>query len=529
MSKQTIQQSVAVAAAQMEGKAQPSSANPAAFMLEAETLPEPLRGSTPPSEPFPVDDLGGVLSGAVNACREVIKAPTELCVQSVLSAASFAVQAHFDVTMPWGGAKPTSLFFLTVGESGERKSGVDDAVLGAAKAQEREECGEYKLIEQDYQTKLAVWEKSKAACENIAKAKAKNSPEQYKAELEKAYKEIGSKPAAPISPQRFITDPTVEGLFKLLVQGQPSVALFSDEGGLLIGGHAMNSENLLKTIARWCKLWDGSPFDRVRAGDGSAKLYGRRMALHQLAQPEVMTKLLHDQLANGQGFLARCLVAWPESTIGTRQITSFEKVSERPEMKRLYGCLKTLFEATPNTSPHDKQELEPEAIGLTADAELYAKEVHNQFEELMKQGGDLVEIRDRASKALEIALRIAAVLSVIDQGLSCRVISAESLCRATNIMQWYLSETLRIKGASYVQQDVRDAESLIEWLRQRELKLFRSVNVLQHGPNQIRVKPRFDAAVAKLVENGWLTECEPGTLVDGKKAKKSWRVSGHVF
>jgi putative DNA primase/helicase len=134
----------------------------------------------------------------------------------------------------------------------------------------------------------------------------------------------GEKPVASVAPLRFVTDPTVEGLYKLLATSQPSVALFSDEGGLLIGGHALNSDNALKTMARWCKLWDGAPYDRVRSVDGAGILYGRRMALHQLAQPDVMVKLLSDRLANGQGLLARCLVAFPESTIGTRHIERYE-------------------------------------------------------------------------------------------------------------------------------------------------------------------------------------------------------------
>lgn len=79
-----------------------------------------------------------------------------------------------------------------------------------------------------------------------------------------------------------MTDPTAEGLYKLLAMAQPGVALFSDEGGLLIGGHALNGDNFLKTITRWSKMWDRPPFDRVRAGDGVGILYGRRMALHQL-------------------------------------------------------------------------------------------------------------------------------------------------------------------------------------------------------------------------------------------------------
>ena len=180
-----------------------------------------------------------------------------------------------------------------------------------------------------------------------------------------------NKPQAPILPLRFISEPTIEGLYKLYEQGQPSVGLFSDEAGLLIGGHALNSDNALKTMARWCKLWDGAAFDRVRGGDGSGVLYGRRLAMHQLAQPDVMTQLLGDKMANGQGFLARCLVAWPESTIGSRHIDTFQQPRDRSEIKRLSTKLKTLTEAEPRTGK-TAQELDPVELPLSEDAKLMA-------------------------------------------------------------------------------------------------------------------------------------------------------------
>ncbi|NCA72744.1 MAG: DUF3987 domain-containing protein, partial [Sphingobacteriia bacterium] len=266
--------------------------------------PEPLRAPLPPAEPYPVDALGDVLGAAVWALHETVKAPVALCAQSVLAAASFAAQAHFDAAMPWGEIKPLSLAMLTVGESGERKSGVDDLVLGAAKAQERAEMAAYTDAMMDYEAELNQWKRAAEAANKRASGKDKGTKDDFR----KASEEVGAPPQPPILPLRFVSDPTVEGLYKLLAISQPSVALFSDEGGLLIGGHALNSDNALKTLARWCKLWDGSPYDRVRGGDGSGVLYGRRMALHQLAQPDVMTTLLSDRMANGQGFLARCLV-----------------------------------------------------------------------------------------------------------------------------------------------------------------------------------------------------------------------------
>lgn len=488
--------------------------------------PEPLRARPMPPEPYPVEALGTTLGKAALALHEVIKAPLALCCQSVLASASLAVQAHYDVITPWGDRRPLSLFLLTVGESGERKSAVDDQVLGAAKKRE-------KLAMECYQTALEAYEKANEDWRKAAD-KARNAAAGGKAkgtitarEIGEAVERVGEKPTPPVAPLRFATDPTVEGLFKLLAISQPSVALFSDEGGLLIGGYALNSDNALKTMARWAKLWDGSPFDRVRAGDGAGILYGRRLAMHQLAQPEVMSTLLSDRTANGQGFLARCLVAWPESTIGTRFTDGYSWAGHRSELKRLFAVLSVLMETEPRTGK-SPQELDPVELPLTPEATALAVKAGNEFERLMAPGGDLAELRDRASKALENACRIAGILTAIEKGLAAREIEAETLARSLILVQWYMAEALRIRGASVISQAVLDAELLMGWLKIRGISEFRSAPILTTGPNVLRNKTRLMASISELVECGYLEENPSGCLVDGVRARKSWRVIAHV-
>lgn len=483
--------------------------------------PEPLRATLPPSEPYPVEQMGSVLGGAAQALHETVKAPLALCCQSVLAAAAFSAQSHFDVLLPWGDRKPLSLFLLTVADSGERKSAIDDVVLGAAKAQERLEMARYQIEFEHYKAELMKW---KAASEAANKKAAKPRSQAVADFAQNVAHEIGPEPKAPIMPLRFVTDPTVEGLYKLLDTAQPSVALFSDEGGLLIGGNALNSDNALKTMARWCKLWDGSPFDRVRAGDGSGCLYGRRMAMHQLAQPDVMQKLLGDRMANGQGLLARCLVAWPESTIGKRHIQAFENPKDRHEVKRLFAVLKTLAEATPRTSDGNPQELDPVELPLNTAAQQMALNAVNQFEDLMGAGADLSELKDRTSKALENACRIAGVLSVIENGMAAREITEKHLERGLILMQWYLAEALRIQSAAIIPQSVIDAESLSRWLSDRHIQQYAMRTILNKGPNQLRNKTRLDAAIKELVNAGYHAANEPGTTIDGKSVRLSWRV-----
>lgn len=492
----------------------------------ATTAPEPLRAPLPPGEAYPVDALGDVLGGAARALHEVVKAPMALCCQSVLAAASLAAQAHFDVQLPWGQRKPLSLFLLTVGESGERKSAVDDVVLGAAKAHEKTAMAAYQEDMERHEADMAAWSKATEVARTAATQGKKGTATAE--QVRDAVAAVGDKPVAPIAPLRFVTDPTAEGLYKLLAMAQPSVALFSDEGGLLIGGHALNGDNFLKTITRWSKMWDGAPFDRVRAGDGVGILYGRRMALHQLAQGDVMVKLLSDRLANGQGLLARCLVAWPASTIGTRHADAFEWAGARPELKRMFAVLSGLLETEPRTSEKNPQELDPLELPLSAEAGQLALQAGNQFETLMATGNDLSELRDRTAKAVENACRIAGVLAAIEGGMGTSEITADHLARALVLIQWYLAEALRIRGAAAVPQYVQDAEALSNWLHARGMRKFRTRDVLNAGPAQLRNKARLMAAIEQLVEAGYITACPAGTEIDGVKARKAWEVHHHV-
>ncbi len=107
---------------------------------------------------------------------------------------------------------------------------------------------------------------------------------------------------------------------------------------------------------------------------------------------------------------------------------------------------------------------------MNEEAQQMAIQAMNQFETLMQSGNDLSELRDRASKALENACLIAGVLTVVEDGMSARMIDSARLGRALVIIQWYLKETLRIKGAAVVPQSVSDAESLSRWLDERVIE-----------------------------------------------------------
>jgi putative DNA primase/helicase len=217
-------------------------------------------------------------------------------------------------------------------------------------------------------------------------------------------------------------------------------------------------------------------------------------------------------------------VAWPESTIGKRHIQAFENPRDRHEVKQLFTALKTMAEATPRTSEGNHQELDPVELPLNTAAQNVAINAVNQFEDLMKAGADLSELRDRASKAVENACRIAGVLSAIENGMAAREITEKHLERGLILMQWYLAEALRIQSAAIIPQSVLDAESLSRWLAGRDIQQYAMRTILHKGPNQLRNKTRLDAAIKELVNTGYHAANEPGTPIDGKAARLSWRV-----
>jgi Protein of unknown function (DUF3987) len=130
---------------------------------------------------------------------------------------------------------------------------------------------------------------------------------------------LGPAPEEPRTPMLTCADPTYEGLCKVLETGQPSIGVFTSEGGQFIAGHGMAEQDAkLRTAAGLSKLWDGGTSDRVRAHDGVIILPGRRVGMHLLAQPDIVATWTGDPLLIEQGLMSRTLLSMPEPASGRR-------------------------------------------------------------------------------------------------------------------------------------------------------------------------------------------------------------------
>ena len=76
-------------------------------------------------QPFPYREFPPLILDAFMEAAYSIKAPDALIATTVIAASAAAIHAEFDVVRPNGMIGPTSIFAMTIAQSGERKSSVD--------------------------------------------------------------------------------------------------------------------------------------------------------------------------------------------------------------------------------------------------------------------------------------------------------------------------------------------------------------------------------------------------------------------
>jgi hypothetical protein len=475
---------------------------------------KPLYRSLPEPDPFPIDALGEILGGVVEAMSKIIQAPTAICANSVLASATLAVQSHVDILID-GRIYPTSNFFISIGESGERKSAVDRQALKP---------------HYDYQEELRTNHKEELKVYNRAAEAYKKTKEEALKKLKsyderiKALEILGDEPASPFLPFVISEEPTYEGLVMSLEKGWPSQGLFSDEGGRFIGGHGMNSDNALKTAAGLSGLWDGKSISRMRAGDGSSLLVGRRLSLHLMVQPNIAQMMLSNSMLVEQGLLSRCLCVYPKSTAGTRKYKTIDLTASQAMKDYLGRTLDILH--TPYNTGNDKNELTPNRIQLDADAKQIWQMFHDKVEEQLSEQGSLSSIKGLGNKAPEHALRLAAVLAGFDASTISGIsrISSRHIRNSIILTQYYLNEALRLFNSGITDPKLTEANKLLEWLRAKKKTIVTLPEIYLYGPNSIRDSKKARNLIATLIEHGYALLLPDGAEFEGKIRQEAYEI-----
>lgn len=219
--------------------------------------------------------------------------------------------------------------------------------------------------------------------------------------------------------------------------------------------------------------------------------------MHVMSHYEVVQKYMQKKgdIARGSGTLARFLIAMPPSNKGYRQ-ARFDS-STMPDLDMFRARLGELIEL--NDKLAESRTNTRIALQFTEQAASLWRRTANDIELGMRPGGDYAEVSDIASKTMENASRIAAIMHYFEGYTGG--ISEDVLRRAIEIAMWHLWEFHRLFVDGSEPAEEVDARKLLTYLERKYWK-FGTTEVesttVSHNCG-LRPKARMDAAVDVLV------------------------------
>jgi putative DNA primase/helicase len=476
--------------------------------LESQTVtkewpkPLPLVAKVQP-EPYPLDALPDMIRHAIEEVQGFTKAPIPMVASSALAALSLAAQAHADVKRADKLAGPVSLFFLTIADSGERKSTCDGFFSAPIRQYEREKTEHAQPEQKRQAAQLAAWAAERNGLLAAIREAAKKGKPLEVLRDKVAFLET-LKPRLLRVPKLMRGDDTPENLAFALAREWPSAGVLTAEGGIVFGSHGMGADSVMRNMALLNTFWDGGTHAVGRRTTESFTVRGARLTLGLQVQ-EATLRTFFDRcrgLARGIGFLARFLVAWPESTQGHRPFS--EPPDAWPCLAVFHGRITDLLQSS--VSLDDDGGLSLPVLSLAPDAKEVWVAFHNEIETKLRIGGELYDVRDVASKIADNAARLSAVLHLFCSNCSSGSIPVDQMESACRLAAWHLNESRRFLGELSLVSELAHPARLDAWLVGYCLQQGTTsvpIRVVQQlGPGPLREKAALEAAASELRELG---------------------------
>jgi putative DNA primase/helicase len=461
-------------------------------------------------EPYPLDALPESIRAAVEEVQGFVQAPMSLVACSALAAVSLVSQPHYDIQRAEKLAGPTGLFLLTIADSGERKSSCDGFFTKAIHDYERQQAEVALPLLKDYRANKRSWESKCKGLEDSIRAAARGSEDTTT--LEQSLRAlVNEEPQEPRVPRLLYADATPESLKFNLAFKWPSGGVVSSEGGVVLGSHAMGSESVMRNLSIYNLGWDGTDIQTERRTSESFTVRGARLTMFLQVQEPTLRSFMTGagDLARGSGFLARCLVAWPESTQGARAFK--EAPPSWPNQSDFNRRLEAIL-AQPVPINADGS-LSPGMLTFSPKAKAQWVSFYDRIERELGSGGRFHDIRDVASKIADNAARLAGLFHVFSGAIGSAV-GVEHLEAGCRVAEWHLGEARRFFGEMALPAPVADAARLDAWLvstcQRKGVDHIPNSDIQHSGPSRLRESAAIDKAMAVLAELDRARQCREG-------------------
>ena len=446
---------------------------------------------------FPLAALDQKLQDVVNEIHKESGAPIPSIVSAVLVVISLICQGKIRVRKRPGLVSPTSLWFIVVLSSGERKSSVMRIVLRPLERFIAEQAEVHRQQMEEYVDQSSAWKaQTKGILTSIRKKSEKN--ENVDEERQRLDEHNRKKPKKPKKFKLIHEKMSPPALIKNLSECYPTTGIISDEAATVFNSRGLSDMGTLN------KGWDGSPISQELTSEESRFVRDPCITMALYAQQEIVDAYFQGKgaLARAVGLLGRCYYVKPHETAGSRLLAY--SVPASTEVLDLFDnrCLEILRS---HIDIHGQELPEKIELFFSPDAQSRWEREHDHIESMMNPGGFFCNDKDFASKHADKVARLAALLHYFAGAEG--PISLETLERAIAISTWYAEEFVRNFAKPHQQpQEQLDANQLLVWfanfIRTSGQFFIKKNDVRQDGPNQLRNKIRLNAALRFLWQQG---------------------------
>lgn len=447
----------------------------------------PLSQSETVLNPYPIHALPPLAQDAVRAISEHVQSPVAMTAQCVIGAMSHIAQAKVNAPHPFNSqGEPCSLYLLTEGQSGSRKSTsrnlADQAII-------KHERKQYEAYKQD----LEQWKSAQAGL-------PKKDREAYCAEN-----------PPPNDPSTLYSDITLESIAGLYIDGILSNAsIASDEAGQFFGGHTMKGDTRNQALGGYAKLFDDGFVERTRSKsnlNGSGRAYDVRLTFNLQGQHEVLADALKDPVLRGQGFLPRFILTIPENLAGTRLQDAIYRNKNASTDHRLIAYwtrCEYLLDDCPNVKAEHELHNGRYVLPMNEEAKEIDAAFYNMFEELQGKGKRYEYLQAFASRASQLARRLATVFAYFEglQWIDAKTLKGACEVVKHSLNEWAMYADIEVKSES-------DTERLIRWFVKhcidKQISTLTYSNFMNKCPRPMRgSKQKLEPVLKELIDSNYL-------------------------
>ncbi len=472
-------------------------------------VPAPLAVAPPTPRPvFPLSALGPRIEAAASAAAERTQAPPELIAHHLLTLAAMPAQRLISVRLPTGLVQPVSSYFLTLVGSGEGRSAAETLCVAPVRFWEKRFTASVGHVDEKGRAMIL-----REFSINLGRIEDGPEGEEKVINLDHYVPDPSYVPGKAAAPFEF--DHVFLSLFRSGINDRyDRYARFGRRSGLFAG---IAADLLTPSCARrneadsLSALWDG----RVVATGVEGASLAPRLSVHLVATVGEGLALLRAPEVKDSGLLGRLLSVQPASRIGARSFSESDGAPP-PELHALHALLTELYAREATT--------ETRIVVLDDKAKDAWFAFAHECEAAMAPDGPFASIRPLAGHLAEHALRLAAVVALIEDD-TLKEIGADALARGIALARFYAAEALRLTDLREPQREEKDpVAALLSWLERKHAGQELGLRAIySFGPPVIRSYAAALRAMRQLEKLGFV-EVLAGEPDGGPR----WRITAGV-